>query len=185
MIPHDTFLVGYAGGFRSLGLEKGLHLMIDAVQYLDTNITIVLVGGKGPDIELYTRMAEKRGVANRCILVPRKQFEVLVEYEVAMDALVIPYPNKHHFREYGFPMKVWEYMATGKPIIYSNLDIIAEVLKERGVCFEPDSVSDLVRAITFVYTQKESLRDQALQNSYDVSEYSWDSRTNKVIEFIK
>lgn len=183
-LPIEAFLVGYAGGFRSLGLEKGLDLMIKALPYLDKNITVVLVGGKGPDIDLYTRMVDDLGVSDRCILIPRKQFDVLVEYEVAMDVLVIPYPNKHHFREYGFPMKVWEYMAAGKQIIYANLDIIAEVLKGKGVAFEPDSVSDLSRAITSVYTQKELLRTQAMENAQDIGEYTWDKRAEKIQTFI-
>ena len=64
-------------------------------------------------------------------------------YEQASDALVIPYPDKPHFRLYGFPMKVYEYMASQRPIIYSKLELVEEVLSDCGYGFTPDDPIDL------------------------------------------
>ena len=68
-------------------------------------------------------------------------------YEQASDVLVIPYPDKPHFRLYGFPMKVYEYMASQRPIVYSKLELAEEVLPDCGYGFVPDDPNDLVEKI--------------------------------------
>jgi len=183
-LPEDKFLVGYVGGFKSVGQEKGIDTMIKSLKYLDQGIRMVFVGGPR-DYSGYEDLVKTEGVEDRCIFVPKQSFEKVIEYEMAMDALVIPYPDKLHFRDYGFPLKVWEYMASGRPIIYSRLEIIDEVLKGRGTPFEPDNIESLVEAITNVNKNNQEVEKIALQNSRDIRTYTWQARARKILNFIK
>jgi glycosyltransferase involved in cell wall biosynthesis len=45
----------------------------------------------------------------------------------ALDVLVAPYPEMEHF--YFSPLKVYEYMATGKPIVASRIGQISDILE--------------------------------------------------------
>ena len=184
-LPADLFLVGYIGGFRSVGMEKGLDTMIKALEYLDENITIVFVGGSKQHISEYMVFAKEICVEDRCIFVEKQPFEKVVEYELAMDILVIPYPDKHHFRDYGFPMKVWEYMASGRPIVYSNLEIIAEVLGGRGIPFQPDDERGLAHSILSVFNDMEPAEKVARENPNIVQLYTWKARAENIINFIR
>lgn len=185
-LPPDSFLVGYVGIFRSVGMEKGLDTMIKALPYLDENMQMVFVGGSKQYIDEYRTLAEEKGVEQRCIFVEKqKPFDKVVEYMLAMDVLVIPYPDKHHFREYGFPMKVWEYMSAGRPILYSNLEIIREVLEERGTFFQPDNAADFAKAVLSMYQDKETIERIATQNPKDVQAYTWDARAAHILDFIQ
>lgn len=181
-LPVDKFLVGYMGGFRSVGLEKGIDLMIKSLQFLNEDTLMVFVGGTKEYIDEYTLLAKGLNVEERCLFVEKQPFHTLIEYELAMDTLVIPYPNKHHFSDYGFPMKVWEYMATGRPIVYSNLEIIAEILKDRGVPFVPDNEHSLADAVVSIARGSE---ERAEGNTRDVLEYTWDMRVSKIVHFMK
>src|SRR3989344_6064022 len=129
-LPKNQFLVGYVGSFTSIGIKKGIDTMIEALSFLGEDISMVFVGGSKREMEEYRLLAEKNEVNAKCIFIKKQPFAKVIEYEMAMDILVIPYPDKPHFRDYGFPMKVWEYMASGRPIVYSNLEIIGEILKE-------------------------------------------------------
>jgi glycosyltransferase involved in cell wall biosynthesis len=180
----DSYLVGYVGGFRSVGQEKGLNTMIKALPKLQKDITMVFVGGTQDHINEYILLAENLGVRNRCIFVKKQLYEKVVEYELAMDILVVPYPNTHHFRDYGFPMKIWEYLATGKPIVYSNLEIIREVLEKRGFPFIPDDAYSLVKTITYVYKNNEEVAKLAQKNTVDIYDFTWTKRAEKIIQFI-
>lgn len=184
-LPTDMFLVGYVGGFRSVGLEKGLSTMIGALPDLDKKIHMVFVGGSEQHIEAYKKEAEDLNVEQQCIFVKKQPFEKVVAYELAMDALVIPYPDTHHFRDYGFPLKVWEYMASGRPIIYSDLEIIREVLEGRGVSFRPDDSADLVRAVRAVRQDGSLFERNAKENQVHVRSYTWVERARHIVDFIR
>jgi len=184
-LPADSFLVGYVGGFRSVGMEKGLNTMIKALPYLDEKIHMIFVGGSKQHIDEYRELAKEGSIAHRCIFVEKQPFEKVVEYELAVDILVIPYPDKHHFRNYGFPMKVWEYMASGRPIVYSDLEIIGEILEKRGVPFQPDDVHSLANAVSFIFQDIEPAERIAKENSRDVQLYTWKARAENIIKFIR
>src|SRR5947207_7501235 len=114
--------------------------MIKSLPYIsDKSIKMVFVGGiDNKEIEEYRQIAIDLKVEDRTLfLLAVKSFEVPA-YEQAMDMLVIPYPDKPHFREYGFPMKIYEYMFSGQPILYSDLPIIDEMLFDCGVSFKTD-----------------------------------------------
>lgn len=184
-LPADAFLVGYVGGFKAIGMEKGLGTMIKSLPRLNDKIKMAFVGGLKQDIDEYALLAKKEKVEGRCIFVERQRsFEKVVRYEMAMDALVIPYPNEKHFRDYGFPMKVWEYMASGRPIVYSDLEIIAEVLDGKAVRFKADDPWALTGAIMSVYNGRDSAEKAARQNSLDVRAYTWEARAANIIRFI-
>jgi len=183
-LPKNSFLVGYIGGFRSVGLKKGLDIMIEALPNLDEKIIMVFVGGTKTHIDEYVELAQKVGVEDRCIFVSKQPFDKVIEYEMAMDIISIPYPDKHHFREYGFPMKVWEYMASGRPIIYSNLDIIGEILAGRGTSFKPDDSKSFADAVSGICDNLEVAEQVGRKNQKDISNYTWRKRAEHILNFI-
>lgn len=183
-LPTDAFLVAYIGGFKAAGLEKGLATMINALPYLDENIRMVFVGGSKDYNGEYPEHAKKLGVLHRCLFVGKQPFAKVVEYELAMDVLAIPYPDKPHFRNYGFPLKVWEYMASGRPIVYSNLEIIGEILTGRGIPFMPDDPEDFAQAVHSVYEDTRGAEKIGEKNSEDVRMFTWRERCAQIHDFI-
>ncbi len=183
-LPEDAFLVGYVGAFKCMGMDKGIITMIKALPFLDKKIMMVFVGAVRQEIDEYMLLAEKEGVKDRSIFVRRQPFPKVMEYEISMDILAIPYPNKQHFRDYGFPMKIWEYMASGRPIIYSDLEIMGEVLEGKAASFEPDSEQSMAEAVSLVSKDINKAEIMAVQNSKNVEGYTWDARAAKIINFI-
>ncbi len=183
-LPEDSFLVGYVGGFRSVGMEKGLDTMIKSLQYLDEKIKMVFVVGSKQHMDEYIKLAKETGVEDRCIFVEKQPFERVVKYELVMNVLAISYPDKHHFRDYGFPMKVWEYMSSGRPVVYSDLEIIGEVLGERATSFKPDDARSLAEAVLSVYKDVDSAEEIARKNPIDVQAYTWKARAENIFNFI-
>lgn len=184
-LPESTFLIGYVGGWRSVGLEKGLDTMIRALPYLPKDTHMVLVGGTKEDIDTYKIFSQQLQVEDRTILVGKQTFEKVIDYELSMDVLVIPYPDKHHFRDYGFPMKVWEYMASGRPIVYSRLAIIDEVLEKRGTPFRPDDAVDLASVIASLREDWNETENRGAENSTEVHRYTWRRRAEVILESMR
>lgn len=185
MLPFENFLIGYVGGFKSVGLEKGISTMIKALPFLDRKVVMVFVGGSKKEIEDYFLLAKSEKVEDRCLFVGKQPFRKVVSYEQAMDILVIPYPDEKHFRDYGFPMKVWEYLASGRPIVYSDLEIIAEVLRGKATPFRSGDSRSLSEVIKFISGDWVDAQIQAKKNLQKITAYTWEARATNIINFIQ
>lgn len=185
-LPDNSFIIGYVGFYKTMGMGKGLDTMIDALRLIeDKNIIMAFVGGRGQEMQEYKAMAQEKGVLDRIIFVPFVQTDDVPAYERAMDILVVPYPDEPHFRDYGFPMKVYEYMASKKLIIYSDLPIIREVLNDCAGSFEPGNAKELSKKI--IHYRNNSIDTENLaKKAYDkVVDCTWDERAKNIIAFFK
>jgi glycosyltransferase involved in cell wall biosynthesis len=184
-LPADKKLIAYIGFFKTMGMEKGLKTMIEALLAMNQGRMMLFVGGTDKEIEEYKNFAKPLGVLERCIFIGRKSFDNLILYQQAADILVIPYPDKPHFRDYGFPMKVYEYMASGRPIIYSKLELIEEVIGDCAFSFIPDDARDFVRVTEYVISNPKEGEGRAHSASMKVREYTWDKKAEKIANFIR
>ncbi|MHB9019327.1 MAG: glycosyltransferase [Minisyncoccota bacterium] len=185
-LPEEYFLVGYVGLYKTMGMSKGLDVMINSLVFInDVNIKMVFVGGKVEEIEEYKKIAQKFNLLDRIIFIKRVDIFRVPFYEKAMDVLVIPYPNQPHFRDFGFPMKVYEYMASQRPIIYSKLELINEILSDCGRGFIPDDAKDLARSILFIKNSSKDIKEKVNLAYNRVERFSWERRADNIINFIK
>ena len=103
------------------------------------------------------------------------------------DVLVLPNSAKEAISAlYTSPLKLFEYMASRKPIVASNLPSIREVLNEKNsILVRPDDAWALVGGI------KKALEDIVLSGRIsqaafeNAREYTWEKRAAKIIRFIQ
>jgi len=185
-LSEGSILVGYVGFFKSIGLEKGLKTMIESLNNISTkDVKMAFIGGKEEEIKEYSAYAEKQGVSDRCIFVGRVDPYHVLDYQRAMDILIIPYPDELHFRDYGFPMKTYEYMASGVPIIYSNLPIIAEVLEEYGFAFNSGDPKSLAEVIEWIITNQKEAEIKAQKTKEKSKSLTWKDKAQDIINFLE
>ncbi len=181
-LPADRFLISYVGLFKTMKMEKGISTMIRALSELPSDCAMVFVGGKPDEIGQYAEEARLQNVFDRCIFLPIQSFENVVRYERAMDILVIPYPDKPHFRSFGFPMKIYEYMASRTPIIYTKLELLEEVVSDCAKGVTPDSPSELAQAISFLRSHPEEARDMALKAFEKAKHLTWEAKAHLIVK---
>lgn len=168
-------VMGYVGRFKSLGHDKGLDSMLESLKYLPEKYVCLLVGGTEEEVREYKINAEEQKVSQRCFIIEKIPYDEVALYQLACDVLVIPYPDKAHFINYGFPMKVYEYIAAQKPIVYSNLKIMNDLLNKYGVSYRASDSRDLALAI-----QKASASKQITSSD----KYTWRTKATKILKFI-
>ena len=72
-------------------------------------------------------------------------------------------------------MKVYEYMASQRPIVYSKLELAEEVLSDCGYGFAPDDPKDLAEKIKQAIDAKDS--DEKTRIAYEkVKNYTWQKK---------
>ena len=82
-------------------------------------------------------------------------------------------------------MKFFEYMASGSPIVASDLPSIREALNEsNSILVEPNNPEALTDGIERVLKDQDLSSRISRQAFLDVQDYTWRKRAKQVINFI-
>lgn len=162
---------------------KGVDILLDSINFLPENCKVIVVGARPEEKKeiLKNYDSEKVGVLE--ILEDKLVPHVLS----ASDVLVLP--NKSGFKiseAYTSPLKLFEYMASGRPIVCSRLPSLSEILDDKMAYFvKPNDPMSLSRGIQRALSEDTSAQEKMLQKiAIEVQKYSWDNRAQKVISFM-
>ncbi len=101
----------------------------------------------------------------------------------ASDLLLITHPDNLQSQS---PMKLFEYMAAGKPILSSDLPNIREVLYGPGALYyKPEDSQNFARAIREYLNNQELYKRSGRDNIKLVGQYTWEKRGINIAEFIR
>ncbi len=170
----DTFTVGYAGSFKTMGHDKGVGLIIDAVRQLQSagkKIAKKIAGGPAsaisdPDYLGYLDQTE------------------LMQMYASCDVLIYPAPASKHpyFVRDTSPLKIFEYMAVGRPIIAADLPPVHDIFDEStAYFFQPGDSADLARVIEHVMNHRDEAEIKAEKARKTVENHTWEKRMKRII----
>jgi len=186
-LPLSKKIIIYTGRFKTMGMDKGLGDILRAIKLSDnTHILFIAVGGSEEEIKFYKRVVDDLSVSaqvNFIGLVPQNELAV---YQKAADALLMPFPLNEHYAYYMSPLKMFEYMASKRPIIASDLPSIREVLSENSsIIIEPCNPASLAEGIKKCLSDNELANKIAEQAFDDIHNYTWNKRVKNIMDFIK
>ena len=168
----------------SLFSWKGVETLVDCMKYLPKNFNLVCIGGSGKYLSNFQSYTSKVLESSRIRVVAHMPKGGLLKYIEIADVLVLPNSAKDKMSLYTSPIKLFEYMASHRPIVASNLSSISEVLSNKNsFLFEPDNAKDLAEKI-----QKSTSLDcgDIVNQAYkDVQSYTWDKRAENIKKFIE
>lgn len=169
----------------SLHRWKGVETLIDAMPAVARGELRIAGGGDARIAELRAR-AESRGVGGRVRFLgavpPLARFDVIA----AADVCLLPLSHTSIGSRYTSPLKLFEYMAMGKPIIVADAPAIREVLThgENGWLVPAEDPQALAAAIGQLAADA-ALRDHIGSAARTLAErYSWRARADGVLGFI-
>jgi len=84
------------------------------------------------------------------------------------------------------PNKIFEYMASGIPVISSNFELWKQIVEknECGICVDPSDPNEIAKAIIFVVDNPEAAKKMGENGIRLVKEkYNWDIEKKKLVEF--
>jgi glycosyltransferase involved in cell wall biosynthesis len=192
--PVNAFIAGYAGrlygGLESM--DKGLDVLVEAVVALadevDRPVRLALVGGPARRAVELRESLRSRQVPPELILHPGQVPPADVPgYLRAFDVCSMPSPWTEFYAYYTSPMKLFEYMASGTPLVASDLPSTAEVIHdgENGLLVPPDDSRALKEALRRLYDDPALGKRLAERAARDVLDYTWDARARRILGFIR
>jgi glycosyltransferase involved in cell wall biosynthesis len=170
--PKTTYVV-YTG---HLYAWKGVDTLAEAATLLPEGIEVLFVGGREDDIESFKK---RHHDVKNIRLVGFRPHEEIPLWQCAADVLVLPNTAKEEISaHYTSPMKLFEYMASGRPIVASRISSITEVLGEDDATLvAPDEPQALSRGIVTALTREATVHPR-------LSEYSWQHRAKRLFSSI-
>ena len=161
---------------------KGVHTLADSVKFLDEHVRVFFVGGTENDIEAFR---EKYQHMPQIVITGHKPHSEISVWQKAADVLVIPNTAKEKISKYyTSPMKLFEYMASSRPIVATDIPSIREIIgpDEAFIC-QPDDAQSMADAIMSALLHEEKSLRKAQMALQKVQEYTWDKRAQNILKF--
>lgn len=157
---------------------KGVGTYIQASSFLP-EVDFYIVGGTARDVARTKREVKESRNAN-VHFISFQPHAAMPLWLKAADVLMLPNTGREDISRYWTsPLKLFEYMASGTPIVASRLPSIEEVVDEDMVFFaEPDSPESFAEAIKKALTGGQE-KGRCAQKK--VLGYSWDARAQKIL----
>jgi glycosyltransferase involved in cell wall biosynthesis len=179
--------LGYVG---HLYPGRGIEILL-AVAAALPKVDLNIVGGNAESLRYWR---EKPGLPSNVTFhghIPHADVPRLL---AGFDIVVAPYQRKvtvagggGDSAEYMSPLKIFEYMAAGRPMICSDLPVLREVLTSdvNALLVAPDDVSAWVAAVDRLRTSPDLRNRLGRQARADLAQkYSWSARARSIGEFL-
>lgn len=139
-----------------------------------------VVGGKFAPPSLKSDYLENNDLKFLDWLSLDELVQVLKESQVG---IIIPNPIERYLTNY--PVKMFEYMAAGLPVIASKLGVSAEFVEEcrGGILVDPTDPQDIANAIQWLFDHPEEAKEMGIRGREMVfTKYNWRIESEKLLE---
>ncbi len=174
----EGLTVGYTGHLyagRGMDLLTKLARRFPAVHFL-------WVGGRPDDVSFWKDKLLQDGLDN-VHLTGFIENQKLPQFQAVMDILLMPYERViagsggGNSADYCSPMKLFEYLATGRAIISSDLPVLHEILDENlAVLCPPEDPTAWADALTALIEDPARRRQLGVNAQEAASRYTWQTR---------
>ncbi|MEH0147254.1 glycosyltransferase family 4 protein [Corynebacterium sp. Q4381] len=170
------------GTVTSVVSYEGLHTLIEALEYLPSGISVIVVGdGQArPDLE---KFAQRNDLAGRVHFVGRKPQADIWKWYAALDVFVLPRVNSDVTRNVT-PIKPLTAMALGIPVIASDLPALREVTGGFANYFPPEDAEALAEAIVAALADENQPESENAMNEW-LRNRTWDSAAATIDEIYR
>ena len=179
----ERLRVGYVG---SLYEGRGVELML-SLAALNDSVDFIIIGGSQKEIEKY----ERSGISPNVFFLGYVPHSELKAHYENLDILLAPYArcvrihgNFGDTSQYMSPLKIFEYMASGRPFIASRHAAIQEVVNDAEDCIlaEPQNVSEWDAALKRLIADRQ-LRLQLSKKAREhfLKHHTWRIRACRIL----
>jgi glycosyltransferase involved in cell wall biosynthesis len=181
-LDQDKIVLLYAGQMMPW---KGVDSLIPKLDTLPGDCILAMVGGFPDDLGRLKNMQPTTSSNVRWI--GQKSRAEVLEWMAAADVGILPTSAKYNIGKlYTSPLKLFEYLAAGLPIIASDVPSSREILDDKcAIFFNPDDGNDFVKAVKIYLRMPEIKRKElSVQAKNRSISYTWSSRASSIYGFI-
>jgi glycosyltransferase involved in cell wall biosynthesis len=186
----DGPYIAYCGD--PTGNKDGVPILIEAFS---------LIAQKHPDVKLYIigdshrkdvlaglrEKAKKLNIGKRVVFTGKVSPDEMPKYLCNAAVLALARPTSVQ-AQYGFPTKLGEYLATGKPVVVTDVGEITEFLRdgENAYVAQPNSAEAFAIKLDYVLANYENAKQIGLKGKeVAVRNFDYHIHGKRIVEFIR
>ncbi|XOV67136.1 MAG: glycosyltransferase family 4 protein [Fluviicola sp.] len=167
--------VCFIGGISQI---RGISEIVDALDYVDIECVIA---GAFPEEFKRTLMSKSGWVKVKELgFISREESLKVKASSIAGLVTFLPYPNHMNSQ----PNKIFEYMASGLPVIGSHFPLWKEIIEKNkcGICVDPEKPEAIADAIRYIQEHpKEAMEMGERGRNKVLNEYNWSVEEAKLL----
>ena len=168
-------IIIFVGGLRPV---KGVKYLIEAMKIIiDKNRnTKLFIVGDGEEREYLENLVRNLNLEKHINFIGQVPNEEVREYMAASNVFILPSLSE------GFPVTVVEAMASGLPIVATNVRGLPEIVKdgENGFLVEPKNLEEIADKVLLLLKNEELRKRISKRNKEEVKKYSWKNIVEKL-----
>lgn len=171
---YDLVYVGHISKLR------GFDEMCNAIR--NTNTTIALAGVFSPE-SLQKSVNNNHNIFYLGYLNRNQTYNLLIKSKVGLVLL-----HKTESYETSLPVKMFEYLLAGIPVITSNFPLWEEIIKKNdcGICVNPQSLKEIIEAINYLLKNPKIANAMGKRGRELILEkYNWDLEEKNLVVFYR
>ena len=180
----EKFTSVFTGHFYA---GRGIELLFGLAQSVP-EVNFLWVGGTEDMVQSWRQRLQVAGVENVTITGFVSQADLPL-YQAAGDVLLMPYglqiagSSGGNSAEICSPMKMFDYLATGRPIISSELPVLHEVLSDANTVFCPaKDIESWAKAIRLLHNDEQKCNTMGEHARNESMQYTWLNRARITLE---
>lgn len=175
-------VIGFVGSLKPWHGTNTLVAAFAKLRRTDAHVHLLIVGD-GPARADLEQAAASHNLDGAVTFTGNVPHEEIPHYLAAMNVTVAPYIPSEHF--YFSPIKIFEYMVMGKPVVAGKIGQVEEIIRdgENGALFEPGNVEQLASVLArLVRDPQFGQRLGERARVWVQRERTWDNNARKVVE---
>lgn len=169
-IQENERIILFVGGLRQV---KGARYLIEAMKIITDKYknTRLLVIGDGNERGYLEDLVKRLDLQKYVTFIGKVPNERIPEYMVASDIFVLPSLSE------GFPVTVLEAMASGLPVVTTDVRGLPEIVKEgeNGFLVKPEDPREISKKVLLILRSNELRERLSNYNKEKSKQYSWES----------
>lgn len=179
-------ILGFVGGLRPWHGVRSLPALLERLAKRHPSVQMI-IAGDGPLRDELFQAFVARSLSDRVVFTGALAHEEVADVVRLFDIAVAPYDETDHLF-YFSPLKLFEYMGCGAPVVAAALGQIAEVVRDgdNGLLYAPGDPDALAGACERLLDDP-ALR-QRLGRAAAVavhSRYTWAANARRIIELVR
>lgn len=177
-LPRDKILVMHTGNAAP---DRGFAQIASLLE-ASPDVLFLQIGGRPEDIAHWKTLFAG---SERIRFLPAQSQATVFRYQMAADLVVYLMTRQCEIWWCSSPLKIFEYLASGTPILASRIGSIGEVLDDtNSIGFDPDVPGDLRRQFEFFLAHREEAHRRAVHGTQQRhARLSWEDRCRSILEF--
>jgi glycosyltransferase involved in cell wall biosynthesis len=171
---------------------QGLDVLIKAMPYIlkEMKVHLRIVGrGRSRQRKSLIKHIRKLDIEEYVSLEPAMPHHCISEVITQADLCVAPLGlNDRNILQGCCPIKIIEYMASGRPVVAANLPVVRELVREDidALLFSPNDAQNLALQVMTILTDR-NLAQRISENATEraCSEFSWHSAQKRLLKVYK